>query len=138
MNLTGKAADLATPLQGDEKTWAIVAALSSLVCCAFVGPLVIYFIKKDQSPNVGKIALHAAAFAGGIMVVMIVLQVITSILSIVGGAVLGNAGSLLGCLGSALILVLFLYYLIIVIMATITVSKGDKYFLYPITSGFLK
>lgn len=138
MNLTGKAADLDTPLQGDEKTWAIIAALSSLVCCAFVGPLVIYFIKKDKSPSVGKIALHAAAFAGGIMVLMIILQVLTMVLGIVGQMALGDAGGLLSCLGSVLVLIAFLYYLVMVIMATITVSKGDKYFQYPITSGFIK
>lgn len=138
MNLTGKAADLETPLPQEDKIWAILAALASLVCCAFVGPLIIYFIKKDKSPGVGKIALHAAAWAGGMLVVIIALQILTMILSAVGAAVLGDAGGLLGCLGSILVIIFALYYLVMVIMATITVSKGDKYFQYPITSGFIK
>jgi uncharacterized Tic20 family protein len=51
----------------DDRTWAMLAHLSSLVAAAvggmsFLGPLIIWLIKKDQSPFVGDQAKEALNF----------------------------------------------------------------------------
>lgn len=130
MNLFGQAIDPETPPQGDDKTYAIIATVLGIPC-TFIGPLIIWAIKKDSSPYVGKVAMHTAAFAGGMLVIQLILMVVSIVVGFIPYI------GILSCLISILSLLIGLASLVILILGTIQVA-GGKLFLYPITSGFIK
>jgi uncharacterized protein len=70
-------------LTSDEKMWAMLAHLSGLIAAAlggmsFLGPLVIYLIKKDESPFVADQAKEALNFQIAVLIVALI-SVVTCI-----------------------------------------------------------
>jgi uncharacterized protein len=64
-------APMAAPLPTqDDRLWAMLAHLSGIVT-GFIGPLVIWLVKKDQSPFVGDQAREALNFQIAAMIVML-------------------------------------------------------------------
>ncbi len=100
----------------DEKSMGM---LSHLLCIftAWIGPLIIFLVKKDESPYVKLhakqalfwgIAVHVLAFISWPLVAIII-----------------------GCITMPIVWVL---HLIFTIMGTIKVNKGEK-FLYPVVAN---
>ena len=118
--------ETADSTQKQERTWATFCHLSSLV--AFIGvpfgnilgPLVIWFIKKNEMPLVdqeGKAALN-------FQISMTIYTIVAFILCFVA-------------IGFLLIFPVILFNVVLVIMAAIKTSNGEK-FQYPCTIIFIK
>ena len=60
----------------DERTWGLLAHLSPLIASGiglpFIGPLVIWLIKKDESPFIADQAKEALNFQIAIMIVVMI------------------------------------------------------------------
>lgn len=110
----------------DDKTMAMVAHLSQLTYLVgipgFIGPLVVWLMKKDQSPFIAQNAMHALFFQIGIFV----LAVIVGILAIVTC----GFGALLGL---PLLVIMVLYPII----GGLRANEG-KIYSYPVTGKFVK
>ena len=100
----------------DEKTLGMVAHLITFFS-AFIGPLVIYLIKKDESAFVTHHAKESLNFQITMLIVVIVLLV-----SIIGIFLLWAVGIL---------------SLVLVIIAAIRASEG-KLYRYPFCIRFIK
>ena len=111
--------NFSTPPSQDEKTMALLAHVLSLVV-GIIAPLVIYFIKKDESAYVAAQAKESLNFQISILIYAIVAIPLCFIL--VGFLILGAVA-----IGS----------LVFVIMATIKASEG-KMFRYPLTIRLIK
>jgi uncharacterized Tic20 family protein len=113
----------------DTTTWAMAAHLTALaalfVGMPFVGPLVIFLVKKDN-PFVRRHAAEALNFNLSIMLYTVVLAIVTFILLFV----------LVGVLLIPLFVLLFAGWIIFVIVAAVAASRGEEY-RYPLTIHFV-
>jgi uncharacterized Tic20 family protein len=75
-------------LTKDAKTMAMLAWLLGLFG-SFVGPLIIYLLKKDESKFVAFHALQSLFFELAVMVLAVVLAVVTCFLGGLGGLLVG-------------------------------------------------
>ncbi len=106
----------ALPPASDEKTLALLAHIVTFVS-NFIAPLIIYVIKKDESPFVAAHAKESLNFQ-----LTVLLTVIVLFFTIVGILLLWIVG---------------IYALVLVIVATIRASEG-KLYRYPLTIRFIK
>ena len=103
----------------DEKTFAILSHILTIVS-SFIAPLVIYLLKKDESPYVAEHAKESLNF----QITMAILYIISFILIIV-------------LVGFLLIWLLSIANLILVIVATIKASE-NKMYRYPVNFRLIK
>jgi uncharacterized Tic20 family protein len=100
----------------DERMWGLIAHLSPLaggmVGLPFLGPLVVWLIKKDQSPFVGDQAKEALNFQIAVLIAVLVLFVT--------------------CIGAILAPVVAIAGLVFSIIGAIEANKG-VYYRYPYT-----
>ena len=113
----------------DTRTWALAAHLSALLSLVigfpFVGPLVVYLVKKDD-PFVRRHAAEALNFNLSVMLYAIVLGVLTFVL-------------IFFIVGLALIPVLilgFVAWIVFVCLAAAKAGQGQEY-RYPLTIRFV-
>jgi len=106
----------ALPPTSDEKTLALLSHIVTFVS-NFIAPLIIYIIKKDESPFVAAHAKESLNFQLTILLAIIVLFI-----TIIGIFLLWIVG---------------IYALVLVIIATIRASEG-KLYRYPLTIRFIK
>ena len=113
----------------DTTTWAMAAHLTALaailVGLPFIGPLIIYLVKKDN-PFVRRHAAEALNFNLSIMLYTLILGIVTGILLFV----------LVGVLLLPLFLVLFAAWVVLVIVAAVAAGRGEEY-RYPLTIRFV-
>ncbi|MBJ7331616.1 MAG: DUF4870 domain-containing protein [Solirubrobacteraceae bacterium] len=116
----------------DEKTWAVLAHASALVASffalAFLGPLVVYLIKKDESPVVRAHAVAALNFQLSWLLWGLILGLATVILLFV-------------LVGVVLLPVLFIgavAWFVLVIIASVKAGNGEPPMKYPLTIDFVK
>ncbi|MBG9375703.1 DUF4870 domain-containing protein [Panacibacter sp. DH6] len=100
----------------DEKTLALVSHIITIVS-SFIAPLIIYLVKKDESPFVAAHAKESLNFQ-----ITAFIAIILCVISIVGLLLLWAVGLLI---------------FILVIVATIRASEG-KLYRYPFTIRFIK
>lgn len=105
----------------DERQWALLAHLSGLIASflggmAFLGPLIVWLIKKDQSAFVGDQAKEALNFQIAVTIALVV--------SIGIGAAT--------CVGFILVPIVGIGSLIYAIIAAMEANKGVAY-RYPYT-----
>jgi len=105
-----------TAPSGDEKTLGLLAHLITFIS-AFIGPLIIFLLKKDESPFVTSHAKESLNFQITMALVSLVL-----IISIIGIFLLWIVGIIV---------------LIFVIIATVRASEG-KLYRYPLAIRFIK
>jgi uncharacterized protein len=120
-DLGGKSYAPAVEATSDEKTMAIVAYILSVLCC-FIGPLVIFLIKKD-SHFVKVASLQAIGFWVLAFVASLLLSVVTFFV--------GGAGGMLALLAM----------IVYVVIACIRASEGKIYefpLSGPIVAGMVK
>ena len=109
---------LITPTS-DEKTMGILAHILTLVG-GFVAPLIIYLIKKDNSPYVTAHAKESLNFQLTMLIAYIVSWILVVIL-----------------IGFLLVFLVIVANLVLVIIATIKASEG-KFYKYPFSIKFIK
>jgi len=113
----------------DTTTWAMAAHLTALAALfiglPFIGPMIIYFVKKDN-PFVHRHAAEALNFNLSIMLYTVVLAIVTFVLFFV----------LIGLFLIPLFIVLFVAWIAFVIIASIAASRGEEY-RYPATIRFV-
>ncbi len=118
---TGHTAPMAPASSGefsDDKTLAIIAHLLPFVA-GFIGPLVLYLIKKDESPYVRHHAAEALNFQLTVMIAMIVSFILILVL-----------------VGILMIMVVGIGALVLSIVAAVAASRGEWY-RYPMTIRFV-
>jgi len=103
----------------EERQWALVAHLSGLVALALggfalLGPLVVWLIKKDQSPFVADQAKEALNF-----------QIAVTIAFLVSAAI-----AMATCVGVILLPIVGIGSLVFSIIAAVEANKG-VYYRYP-------
>ncbi len=118
-NLLGDETLPASTPTSDEKTMAILSHILTLVA-GFIAPLVIYLVKKDESPYVREHAKESLNF----QITMIILSIVSGILIIV-------------LVGLLLLWLIWLADLILVIVATIKASE-NKMYRYPFNIRLVK
>ncbi|HEX4249387.1 MAG TPA: DUF4870 domain-containing protein [Pseudonocardia sp.] len=104
----------------EERTWAMAAHLSSVlgIWLAFLGalgPLVVLLAQGQRSPYVRAQAIEALNFNISVLIYSIVAWILVVVL-----------------IGFALLGVLFVFWLIFTVIATVKVSNGEPY-RYPLT-----
>ncbi len=118
-NLMGEDFTPAVTPTSDERTLAILAHILTIVS-SFIAPLVIYLLKKDESPFVSEHAKESLNF----QITMFILFIISFILMLV-------------LIGFLLIWLLSIANLVLVIIATIKASE-NKMYRYPINFRLIK
>jgi uncharacterized Tic20 family protein len=113
----------------DTTTWAMAAHLTAFaaifVGLPFIGPLIVYLVKKDN-PFVRRHAAEALNFNLSLMIYTLVLAAVTFVLLLL----------IVGLLLIPLFFVLFIGWIVFVIMASIAASRGEEYS-YPLTIRFV-
>ena len=115
----------ATPTQ-DERTWGMIAHLSAFAVFVFpvggniIAPLIIWLTRRDTSAFVEKEAREALNFNISVALCGVVCALLTFAL-----------------VGIPLAAVLFLYWLVVTIIAAIKASEGIDY-RYPISLRLVK
>ena len=86
----------------------------------FLGPLVIWLIKKDDAPFIDRHGKEALNFQLTVLIAMIISGLLTFI-----------------CIGFIMLMVVWIADLILCIIAALKASRGEEY-RYPLTIRFLK
>ncbi len=107
----------------DAKTMGMLAHLL-VIFTGFIGPLIIWLVKKDQSPFVNQQGKEALNWAITLLIVAVG-SVIVALIPFIGW--------LVGCLGWAAMVV---SNIVFGILSTIEVNKGNPY-RYPICIRFI-
>ena len=105
----------------EERQWALLAHLAGLIATAmgglsFLGPLIVWLIKKDQSPFVADQAKEALNF-----------QITVTIIFVVCAGI-----ALATCVGAILLPIVVIGALVFAIIAAMEANKG-VYYRYPYT-----
>jgi uncharacterized protein len=117
-------------VSSESRNWAVIAHLSAiaamLVALAFLGPLVVYLVKKDTDPFVRDQAAEALnyqlswllySFVGGIVLVVLIILVVGLVLIPVAIAAA-------------------IAWFVLMIVAAVHASRGERY-RYPLTIRFI-
>ncbi|MEP7108569.1 MAG: DUF4870 domain-containing protein [Ferruginibacter sp.] len=118
-DLLGQESTPATNVTSDEKTLAILSHILTIVS-TFIAPLIIYLIKKDESPYVAEHAKESLNF----QITMWILYIISFVLMLI-------------LIGILLFWLLSIANLVLVIIATIKASE-NKMYRYPINFRLIK
>lgn len=103
----------------DEKTWGMLAHFLGIVT-GFIGALVIWLMKKDEMPYIEEQGKEALNFQITVLIGYVVCMVLTIVL-----------------IGAFLMPILWIFNLVMCLMAGIKVQKGEHY-RYPITLRLIK
>ncbi len=116
----------------DTRTWVILTHASALLAAwvgvAFLGPLVVYLLRKDDAPEIRAHAAAALNFQLSWLIWGIVLGIATVLLSLI-------------VIGLALIPVIIIgaiAWFVITIMASAKASNGGPPMRYPLTIAFVR
>lgn len=105
-------------MSSDDTTMAVLIHVL-LIFTGFVGPLIIWLIKKDQSPFVDRHGRTALNFA----ITLTIASVVSAILILV-------------LIGLVFLLILMVVGFVLPIMAAVKAGRGEEY-TYPFTIKFL-
>jgi len=122
----GPAAGGAVGTTSDARNWAMVAHLSALIGLLigfnFVGPLVVYLVKRDDDPYLRQQAAEALNFNLSVFLYAIVAGVVTFVLTLI----------LVGLLLIPVLIAGGVAWLVLVIVAAMKTNRGEAY-RYPLT-----
>jgi len=109
----------------DEKTWGMLAHLSSLVGFLIplgniLGPLVVWLVKKDTMPFVAEQGKEALNFNITVLIGIVIGFILTFVL-----------------IGLLVLAVVGIAWLVLTIMAALAANKGENY-RYPFTLRLVK
>ncbi len=103
----------------DSRAWAVAAHLLPWVGLGFLGPLIIWLIKRDESPFVEEHAREALNFQISFLIYMIV-----------------SALLMLVVIGFFLFIGIAIFGFVVMIIAAIKAANGERY-RYPLTIRFI-
>ncbi len=107
----------------EERTWALIAHVGSLIAAwfalGFLCPLVVFLIKGKESPFVRRHALESLNFQITLLIYLVVSILLIFVL-----------------IGIPLLILLGIFALVVIIMATIAASNGEEY-RYPLSFRFI-
>lgn len=139
-NVTTPPPPVTTGPTAEERQWALFAHLSvllgGLVSSAFggwgyfIGPLVIWLIKKDTMPFVADQAKEALNFAITVSIIFVGLWILTVVVAFV---TLGLGAVFV----VPLMFIVGIAALVLTIMAAVSANKGESY-RYPLTLRLVK
>jgi uncharacterized Tic20 family protein len=116
----------------DRRTWALVAHLSPLpsmmIAMAFIGPLLVYAMKKDD-PYVRRHAAEALNFQLSVLLYGLGLGFITLVALAVGGVG--------GVVLIPLLIALAITWFVLICIAAVKAGDGEEY-RYPLTIRFVR
>lgn len=116
----------------EERNWAIAAHISALAAAwvglGVFGPLLVYLLKKDESPWVRAHAAASLNFQLSWLIWGIGLGIATVLLMII----------IIGFLLIPVLIAGAIAWLVFVILATIGASKNEQPYKYPLTIEFVK
>ena len=120
-----------TPMTPEQaRQWAMLAHLSALggllIGFSFIGPLIVYLIKKDEDPFVADQAREALNFNLSALLYLTIGGIITFILIFV----------LIGLLLIPVLIAAAIAWLVLVVVAAMQANKGETY-RYPVTIRFI-
>ena len=120
------AAAMTLTTDASARQWAVFAHLSALLALfiglPFVGPLVIYLVKKDDHPFIADQAREALNFNLSVFIYEVVGAIVAVILTIV----------LIGLLIFPVLIAIAIAWLVLVIVAAVKANSGEPY-RYPLT-----
>lgn len=126
----------AGPSTGDQQTWSVLAHASALIqfvgIPSFVGPLVVWLMKKDD-PVVRPHAREALNY----QLALIIYFVGGIVLSLVALAVLNLAGIPILVVIGLFLMLLVVAEVVFAILASVAASKGQLY-RYPMSLNLIK
>lgn len=102
----------------EEKNWAMLCHLSALA--SIIGPLIVWSLKKENSPLIDDQGKESLNF----QITMTIAAIVARILMVV-------------FIGFLLMPALLIFDLIMIIIASIKASEGEKY-RYPVNIRFIK
>jgi len=106
-------------VSGDDRTYCVILHLSSFLA-GFIGPLILWAIKKDASPFVDFHGKQSMNFHLTLLIAGIVSFVLVFVL-----------------VGFFMLLALGVAYLVITILAAVAANRGE-YYKFPLTIQFFK
>lgn len=116
-------AEVAEPLSPEVKNWAMIAHVSSWigawVALAFMGPLVIWLLKKDEHPFIEEHAREATNFGISILIYVAISIVLMLVL-----------------IGFVLIVFVGLLFVVASVRGAMKAANGQSY-RYPLTLRFI-
>ncbi|MEM7697405.1 MAG: DUF4870 domain-containing protein [Verrucomicrobiota bacterium] len=133
---TGSAAGGVTLGQGslaesDEKMMGLLAHILGIFA-SFVGPLIIWLIKKDQSPFVDDQGKEALNFQITIAIAYVVFFILTAVVQIIP-----VVGAIIGCVGAIALLAVGILMIVYAIIGGMKANEGVAY-RYPFAFRFVK
>ena len=119
------------PIDDNAKQWALFAHLSALLGSlvgglSFLGPLIIYLVKKDEHPYIADQAREALNFNLSVLLYFVVGGIATFVLIFV----------LVGLLLIPVLIAMGIAWLVLVIIAAVRANRGEAY-RYPLTIRFV-
>jgi len=109
-----------TEVSKDARMWGMLCHLLGLFTC-FIGPLIIWLIKKDEDPFIDDQGKEALNFQITVAIAWIVSAVLVPVF----------------CIGSFLGIAVFIADLVFCILASIKANGGEKY-RYPVSIRLIK
>jgi uncharacterized Tic20 family protein len=110
-------------LSSENRNWAMAAHLSAFVgawvALAFVGPLVVWLIKRDEHPFVEQHAREALNFNLTLLIYIVVAGILALVL-----------------IGIPLLIAIGITWLVLTIIAAVRAANGEPY-RYPLTIRFV-
>ena len=124
-------------ISAEERQWAMFAHLSALLGAmltagwagsigCFIGPLVIWLVKKDTMPFVDDQAKEALNFNITVAIIFFVLWAVTFLTLFIGGV-----------LTVPLMVIVGIAWLVLTVIASIKANQGERY-RYPFTLRLVK
>lgn len=114
-------------LSSTTRNWAMAAHLSALVGAlfgvgflVFVGPLVVWLVKREEHPFIAGHAREALNFNISVLIYAVVCLLLALVL-----------------IGIPLLVALFVFWLVVTIMASVRAANGQDY-RYPLTIRFVR
>jgi len=108
-----------TEIKKDDRNMAMLCHLLAIFT-GFLGPLIIWLIKKDDSPFVDDQGKEALNFQLTVLIAMVVSGFLTII-----------------CIGAVMLVAVWIVDIIFCILASIKASRGEAY-RYPMSIRFIK
>ena len=112
-------------IDANAKQWALFAHLSALLL-GWLGPLIIYLVKKDEHPYIADQSREALNFNLSFLLYFIVGGIVTFTLSLI----------LIGLLLIPVLFAMGIAWLVFVIIAAVKANGGEAY-RYPVTIRFI-
>ena len=130
-------ASVESGISAEERQWAMFAHLSALLGAmltagwagsigCFIGPLVIWLVKKDTMPFVDDQAKEALNFNITVAIIFFVLWAVTFLTLFIGGV-----------LTVPLMVIVGIAWLVLTVIASIKANQGERY-RYPMTLRLVK